>query len=89
MTAPPPPGERPYWFDDPKNVRLIVRSLIAVSALFFLGSALYSSHGFAIENIFGFYGLYGFVGCVVLVMVAKAMRRVLMRPENYYDDDRY
>lgn len=94
MTVPPPAGERRsserrYWLDDPKNVLTIVRILIAVSAVFFLGSALYHSHGFAVEGVFGFYGVYGFFGCVALVMIAKAMRKVLMRPENYYDDDRY
>lgn len=89
MTAPHPKDERRYWLDDPRNVRTIVRALIAISALAFLGSALYSSHGFAIEGVFGFYGVYGFVACVALVMIAKAMRTVLMRPETYYDDDRY
>ncbi|MCU0837144.1 MAG: hypothetical protein MUE49_00290 [Rhodospirillales bacterium] len=89
MTAPPTPGDRRDWLDDAKNVRTIVRALIAISAIAFLGSALYASHGFAIEDVFGFYGVYGFVACVALVMIAKAMRRVLMRPESYYDDDRY
>jgi hypothetical protein len=89
MTAPPTPGDRRDWLDDAKNVRTIVRALIAISAIAFLGSALYASHGFAIEGVFGFYGVYGFVACVALVMIAKAMRRVLMRPESYYDDDRY
>ena len=43
-------------------------------------------HGpFAIEHVFGFYGLFGFVACVALVLVAKQLRRVLMRPEDYYD----
>ena len=43
-------------------------------------------HGpFPIEHAFGFYGLFGFIACVVLVLVAKQLRRVLMRPEDYYD----
>jgi len=37
------------------------------------------------ERIVEFYPLYGFVGIVVLVLIAKFMRRVLMRPEDYYD----
>jgi hypothetical protein len=37
------------------------------------------------ERLIGFYGFYGFVACVVLVLVARALRRVLMRPEDYYD----
>jgi hypothetical protein len=43
-------------------------------------------HGpFAIEHFFGFYGFFGFVACVALVLIAKQLRRVLMRPEDYYD----
>ena len=30
-------------------------------------------------------GLYGFVACVFLVLMAKLLRRILMRPEDYYD----
>ena len=34
-----------------------------------------------------FYCVFGFVACVILVVVAKLMRRPLMRTEKYYDDD--
>ena len=33
----------------------------------------------------GFFPLYGFVGAFLLVLAAKQMRRVLMRPEDYYE----
>lgn len=39
----------------------------------------------AIEEVPGFYGFYGFSACVLLVLAARALRRVLMRPEDYYD----
>ena len=39
------------------------------------------------ENLFGFYAIYGFVACVLLVLAATQMRRVLMRSEDYYDAD--
>jgi hypothetical protein len=43
-------------------------------------------HGsFAVEHVYGFYGIFGFVACVALVLIAKQLRRMLMRPENYYD----
>jgi hypothetical protein len=43
-------------------------------------------HGpFAIEHVYGFYGIFGFIACVALVLIAKQLRRVLMRPEDYYD----
>jgi len=33
----------------------------------------------------GFYAVYGFVGCVILVLLAKEMRKVVMRDERYYE----
>lgn len=38
------------------------------------------------ENLPGFYAIFGFAACVVLVLIATQMRKVLMRDENYYDD---
>ena len=37
------------------------------------------------EGWFGFYAFYGFASCVVLVVVAKELRKILMRREDYYD----
>ncbi|MEZ6016441.1 MAG: hypothetical protein R3F49_15090 [Planctomycetota bacterium] len=37
------------------------------------------------EGIPGFYAVYGFAGCVLLVLVAKEMRKVVMRDEDYYE----
>jgi hypothetical protein len=37
------------------------------------------------EGFPGFYAIYGFAGCVFLVLVAKQMRKVVMRDEDYYD----
>ncbi|MCY3768985.1 MAG: hypothetical protein OXG56_06440 [Gammaproteobacteria bacterium] len=36
-------------------------------------------------GFFGFFSAYGFIACVVLVVVATWMRRVVMRDEDYYD----
>jgi hypothetical protein len=37
------------------------------------------------EHVVEFYPLYGFVGIVILVLAAKGLRRLVMRPEDYYD----
>ena len=39
------------------------------------------------EGLWGFYAGYGFVACVLLVLIAKEMRKLLMRSEDYYDDE--
>ena len=37
------------------------------------------------ESLWGFYAIYGFISCVVLVLIAKEMRKLLMRAEDYYE----
>lgn len=81
-----PPEER-TWIDEPKNVDRIVHVLYAVCALLVVIDILVPKHGpFAIEHWFGFYAFYGFIACVGLVIAAKGLRVILMRPEDYYDE---
>jgi hypothetical protein len=84
------PGQAPvepkYWLDTPANVDKLVRYFYAACALLLLIDVVVPKHGpFAIEHVWGFYGIFGFVACVALVLIAKQLRRVLMRPEDYYD----
>ena len=80
------PGERRYWLDDMRNVDKLVYGLYAICAGLLLIDILVPKHGpFAIEHWLGFYGIYGFVACVGLVLAARALRVILMRPEDYYD----
>lgn len=78
-------GKR-YWLDRKENVTKVYWSVWALCGLLLLIELAVDMHGaFAIEHWFGFHGLFGFVACVGLVLVAKALRRILRRPENYYD----
>ncbi len=75
-----------YWLDDHRNVDRLVYGFYAVCAVLMAIDVFIPKHGpFAIEHAFGFYGFFGFVACVALVLIAKQLRRVLMRPEAYYD----
>ena len=79
--------EKRYWLDDLRNVDKIVYALYAICGLLLVIDPLVHKHGpFAIEHWLGFYGIFGFVACVALVLAAKQLRRILMRPEDYYDD---
>ena len=83
--GPPPDGKR-HIFDNPKNVWRVIYALhvicaISIAAEFSIQRHLYHSW----ESLFGFYGIYGFVACVILVLIAKEMRRILMRGEDYYE----
>jgi hypothetical protein len=38
------------------------------------------------ESFIGFYAIYGFLACVVLVLIARELRKLVMRDEDYYED---
>jgi hypothetical protein len=79
-------AERRYWLDDSRNVDRVVWGLYGLCAVLFVIDVLVEKHGpFAIEQLFGFYAIFGFVACVGLVLAAKVLRRIVMRPEDYYD----
>jgi protein-S-isoprenylcysteine O-methyltransferase Ste14 len=79
-------GERTYWLDDPANVNRLVYAFYGLCALALVIDPLVPKHGpFSIEHYWGFYGLFGFVACVALVLIAKELRKLLMRAEDYYD----
>ncbi len=81
-----PQDERRYWLDDRRNVAKIFWGVVAVCALLLLADFFYDKHAkFALEGVFGFYGIFGFVCCVFLVLAAKELRKLLKRPEDYYD----
>ena len=77
---------REHFFDNPRNIRWIFRSLYAVAAgLFLIDFVIHRHVVHPWEGLPGFYPIYGFVGIVVLVLAAKQLRRVSMRDEDYYD----
>ena len=79
--------DKTHMFDSPRNVKRAIYALFAVSALSLAGDFFIERHvDHPWESLFGFYSLYGFVACVLLVLVAKEMRKILMRREDYYDD---
>lgn len=82
-----PAGEKVYWLDSKANVTKVYRGVwIACIALLAVEPLVHLHPHFEVEHLFGFYGFYGLVACVALVLAAKALRVVLMRPENYYDE---
>lgn len=79
-------GDRPHLFDKPGNVRRVIQGLLAVCVVLLgLDFVIHRHVSHPWEAMFGFYAVYGFVGCVVLVLLAKVLRRIVMRTEDYYD----
>lgn len=76
-----------HFFDQPRNVKRLLRVFYAVCAALLVADFLYHRHVYhAFEAVPGFYALFGLGACVVLVLAAKEMRKILMRGENYYED---
>lgn len=74
------------WLDRPRNVTRLVYLLYAVCAALLLTDLLYhrDTH-FAFEAWFGFFALFGFAAYAGIVMSAKLLRRLISRPEDYYE----
>ena len=80
-------GRMLLWVDRPGSANKIFWALAVVCALLFLADFTYEKHGhFAVENLPGFFGVYGFVMFTGLILVAKALRVLIKRPENFYGD---
>ena len=80
-------NKKRHLFDDPLNVKRAIYLLYAICGISLLADFLVRRHvDYPWEGTIGFYAIYGFVACVLLVLIAKQMRKVLMRKEDYYDD---
>ncbi len=73
-------------FDSAESRRSVRKALYVLCALVLIADLFVRRHvDHPWEALPGFYALYGFVACVILVLVAKELRKVLMRAEDYYD----
>mgnify|MGYP000228416765 CR=1 FL=1 len=80
-------NEPPGFFDKQENIQKMLKVFYAICALLVIADFVVHRHIYHDwEKIPAFYAIYGFVGCVVLVLVAKEMRKVIMRGEDYYDE---
>ena len=80
-------AERQHIFDKPANVKRLLWVLYLLCVLLLAVDFVYHRHAeHPWEALWGFYGLYGFVACVSLVLIATQLRRLLKRPEHYYDE---
>ncbi|MEJ2515488.1 MAG: hypothetical protein P8102_09720 [Gammaproteobacteria bacterium] len=86
-----PNSENKGWLDRKENVERLWRALVFVCvillALDFLSLAeIWHKHvSFFLEGLLGFYPLWGFTGIVLLIVLAKKLRKLVMRRENYYE----
>jgi hypothetical protein len=86
-------NEKQYWLDDSRNGDKIFWILCGLCVLVGLSDFLYDKHVYFLhdrharfETLTDFYAWYGFVSCVGLVLIAKQLRKILQRREDYYDE---
>ena len=80
--------EKVYFLDKPGNVDRLLKVFYAICVLLFAADIFVHRHTIHDwEQLPGFYAIFGFVAFVLLVLVAKLMRKLLMRKEDYYDVD--
>ena len=71
-------SSKSYWLDKPGSVDKIWYWLLTLCFVLTAADLFYEKHPhFEIEKWFG----------IGLVLAAKELRRILMRKEDYYDDD--
>ena len=81
--------KKKYIFDNPKNVQRLLYGFYACCVLLIGIDFFFHRHvAHPWEEMFGFYGLYGFLACTLLVIIAKQIRKIIMRDESYYDPNR-
>lgn len=81
----PATNPTPDFFDKSQNIRWILRVFYSLCLLLVVLDFMIHRHvETAIEKIPAFYALYGFVACVILVLIATQLRKLLMRDEDYF-----
>ena len=71
-----------------KVVDVIIWVLFGLCLLVSGADLFYDKHGhYDFEHLPAFHSFYGFVSCVALVLAARVLRKLIMRDEDYYDDE--
>ncbi len=74
------------FLDSAKNQSRLRRYFYLLLCLLLVIDFFIAKQGhFAWETAPGFFAVYGFVACVGLIFIAKALRWLVKRKEDYYD----
>jgi hypothetical protein len=83
-----PEGEKERFLDRQGNVDRLLWGVTVVGVVLLLVDFLFHRHVYhSWERLWGFYGIFGALAIVVLVQMAKGLRRLVMRDEDYYESD--
>ena len=79
-------AKEPDFFDQPSNIKWMLRIFYGFCVILVITNLLihgHSQHDW--EQLPAFYALFGLVVCIVLAMLAKLLRKLIMRNDDYYD----
>ncbi len=73
-------------FADPRNVKRFLLLFYGCLVLLLVIDPFIHKHGeFPWEDTPEFFAAYGFVSCVLLIFIARLLRRWIKRDEDYYE----
>jgi len=80
------PNADPGFFDRPSTRKGVWIVLIGLCAGFGLAGFAVDMHGyFHVADFPVFYAIFGFLAFSFIVLAGQHLRKILMRPEDYYD----
>jgi len=79
--------KKKYWLDNSRNVDRLYWGLVVVCVGLGVADLVVHRHvHFGWESFPNFYGFFGFAAFWCVVIAGKNLRKILWRPEDYYDD---
>jgi len=76
-------------FDKPRNVKILLICFYASLAILLAIDFFIEKHvAFGWEGYPDFFAAYGFISCVGLIYIAKLLRLLVKRDENYYENQK-
>jgi hypothetical protein len=83
-----PKGEKDRFLDRKGNVDRLLWGATALGLGLLLVDFFFHRHVYhPWERLWGFYGIFGAAGIVLLVQLAKVLRRLVGRSEDYYESE--
>ena len=80
------PGKELTFLDSAKNRRKVKLYFYISLCILLIVDFFIPKHGhFSWESAPVFYAVYGFIACVSLIFVAKVLRLLVKRKEDYYE----
>ena len=80
--------QKKHFLDNKQNIKRVIYVLYVICALLFILDFVINRHAtHPLDAMPGFYPAYGFIGCVLLVIIAKWLRTLIKRSDDYYEHE--